>query len=323
MTAGTLERGVRLGGGPSRYDVVVLDVRKPPRRYADEFIRLFRVARWLGSRVWPGRAAYARSLRRGLRGETVDVPVPGLHPDADGLRLVQLSDLHAGCFLDEASLDPVIALASSFEPDVLCVTGDFVTRGAFEVELLGRAFARIPAPLGKFAVFGNHDYRRRQEGAITASLRRQGVVVLRDASALVMRGAARVRIAGLEDIEESRKADLDAATAAFDGSEHARILLCHHPDIGDLLPAGRFDLVLSGHSHGGQIVLPLVGSLGRAWMPSRIGGRYPLPGGGLHYVNRGIGVMVLPFRVGAPPEVTCLVLRRAPTASAPAPNSLG
>lgn len=302
----------------------MLDVRKPPRRYADEFIKLFRVVRWLCSRVWPGRAAYARSLRRGLRGVTVDVPVPGLHPDADGLRLVQLSDLHAGCFLDESSLDPMLALASSFEPDVLCLTGDFVTRGAFEVELLGRVFARIPAPLGKFAVFGNHDYRRRHEGVIVAALRRQGVRVLRNASALVTRGGARVRIAGLEDIEEAKIADLDAATAEFDGSEHARILLCHHPDIGDLLPAGRFDLVLSGHSHGGQIVLPLVGSLGRPWMPSRIAGRYPLPGGGVHYVNRGIGVMVLPFRLGAPAEVTCFVLRRAEPGrpSAPAPNSL-
>jgi len=290
----------------------MLDVRKPPRRFADEVGWVFRASRWLGSNVWPGRAAYARYLRRGgLRGVTLDVPVPGLHPDADGLRLVQLSDLHGGCFLDEASLEPVVSLAASFEPDVLCLTGDFVTRAAQDVALLGRAFARIPAPLGRFAVFGNHDYRHRREGAIAAALRRQGVRVLRNASVLVARGGARVRIAGLEDIEEARLADLDAAMADFDGREHARVLLCHHPDVADVLPAGRFHLVLSGHSHGGQIVLPLVGSLGRRWMPRRIAGRYPLPGGGLLYVNRGIGVMVLPFRLGAPAEVTCAVLRRA------------
>ena len=289
----------------------MLDVRKPPRRFADEVTWIFRASRWLGSHVWPGRAAYARYLRRGgLHGVTVDVPVPGLHPDADGLRLVQLSDLHGGCFLDEASLAPVVSLAASFEPDVLCLTGDFVTRSAQDVALLGRAFARIPAPLGRFAVFGNHDYRHRREGAITAALRRQGVRVLRNASVLVARGGARVRIAGLEDLEEAKLADLDAATADFDGREHARVLLCHHPDVADVLPAGRFHLVLSGHSHGGQIVLPLVGSLGRRWMPRRIAGRYPLPGGGLLYVNRGIGVMVLPFRLGAPAEVTCAVLRR-------------
>jgi len=178
------------------------------------------------------------------------------------------------------------------------------------VALLGRAFAAIPAPLGKFAVFGNHDYRHRREGAIAAALRRQGVRVLRNASVLVARGGARVRIAGLEDLEEARNADLDAATADFDGREHARVLLCHHPDVADVLPAGRFHLVLSGHSHGGQIVLPGLGSIGRRWMPERIAGRYPLPGGGLLYVNRGIGVMVLPFRLGAPAEVTCAVLRR-------------
>lgn len=287
------------------------DLRKIPRRYPDEVATLFRASRWLGSRVWPGRAAYARYLRRGgLRGERVDVPVPGLPHGADGLRIVQLTDLHGGCFLDEATLEPVVALARSFQPHLLALTGDFITRAAEDVGLLGRAFARIDAPLGKFAVFGNHDYRHRRECHIAAVLRRQGVRVLRNEGLVLEWGGARLALAGLEDIEESKGADLAAATRDFAGDEHARILLCHHPDVVDALPAGMFHVVMSGHSHGGQIVLPGVGSLGRRWMPRRLAGNFALRGGGLLHVNRGVGVLVAPFRVGAPAEVACLTLRR-------------
>jgi len=288
---------------------------RTPHRYPDELLWLFRAARFATSRIWPGRAVYARSLRRGgLVGEQVDVPVRGLHPDADGLRLVQLSDLHGGPFVDEAVLQPVVALARSFQPHLLCLTGDYVTRTWTDALLLGRVFAAIDAPLGRYAVFGNHDYRHRREGRIAAVLRRQGVTVLRNSSVLIRHGRARLRLAGLEDIEEAKVADLAATTADFDGSEHARVLLCHHPDVVDQLPPGLFDLVLSGHSHGGQIVLPGWGSLGRRWMPQRLAGGYALPGGGLLHVNRGVGVLILPFRVGAPAEVTCLTLRCAPEA---------
>lgn len=285
------------------------DLRKIPRRYPDEVALVLRASRWLGSRVWPGRAAYARTLRRELRGERLDVPVPGLPAGADGLRIVQLSDLHGGCFLDQASLEPVVALARSFAPHLLVLTGDFITRRMQDVYLLGDAFARIPAPLGKFAVFGNHDYRHRRECHIAAALRRQGVRTLRNEGLVLEWGGARLALAGLEDIEESKGADLEAATRGFRGDEHARLLLCHHPDVVDVLPPGMFHLVLSGHSHGGQIVLPGFGSLGKRWMPKRLAGPFPLAGGGLLYVNRGVGVLVAPFRVGATPEVACLTLR--------------
>ena len=122
--------------------------------------------------------------------------VPGLHEDLDGLRIVQLSDPHGGCFVDEASLEPAVDLARALRPDVLAITGDFVTRRMEDARELGSVFGRIPAPLGRFAVFGNHDYRHRREGEIAAWLRRQGVVTLRNASMLVRRGAGRLARAG-------------------------------------------------------------------------------------------------------------------------------
>src|SRR5262245_61205691 len=113
------------------------DLRKVPRRYPDEVALLLRASRWLGTHVWPGRAAYAWYLAHGgLLEERVELRVPGLPAAADGLRIVQLSDLHGGCFLDEASLDPVVDLARSFEPHVLVLTGDFITRRMEDAYLL-------------------------------------------------------------------------------------------------------------------------------------------------------------------------------------------
>jgi uncharacterized protein len=291
------------------------DLRRTPRRFAGPVMQALDALRWLTSRVWPGRAFYAWWLaRRGLQLVRVDVPVAGLPLALDGLRLVQLSDLHVGCFLDEASLQPVVDLARACEPDVLLLTGDFITHTTRDIHELGIALARIDAPLGKFAVFGNHDYRGRRERELIAALRRQGVAVLRNATARVERGGAVVGISGLEDLEESKGSDLDAALAGLHGDEAVRVLLCHHPDVIDALPPGRFDLVLSGHTHGGQIALPGLTALAARFTSRHLRGDYPVPGGGLLHVHRGIGVLVVPFRFRARAEVACLTLRAVPDA---------
>lgn len=288
------------------------DLRKAPRRYSRLRLTLFATLR-AAARALGARALYARWLgRRGLQLVRVDVPVPGLPADLDGLRIVQLSDLHAGPFFDADSLAPVVDLVRAARPDVLVLTGDFITDVTDDAFRLGDAFARMPAPSGRFAVFGNHDYRGRREGELAAWLRRQGVRALRNESALVVRGTGRLRVVGLEDIEEGRLADLDAALAGCDPDDHASVLLCHHPDVVGRLPPGRFELVLSGHTHGGQVVLPLLGCPARGRLPDLLAGSRDLDGGGLQHVNRGLGVLVLPLRIGARPEVTCLTLRAVP-----------
>jgi len=287
----------------------VHDVSKTPRRFSSVVIRLFDLARWLGSAVWPGRWAYRRFIARGgLQLHEESIPVAGLPRALQGLRIAQISDLHAGQFLDESTLDPVVDLVRACHPDVLVVTGDFITNRADDVRALGSVFSRLPGPLGKFAVFGNHDYRQRREGEIVSALRRQGVHVLRNASEAVVRGGATLRIVGLEDIEEGRVADLDLAVQDCAPDDGATLLLCHHPDIVDSLPDGRFDLVLCGHTHGGQIVLPWLGSPAKRWLPRQLSGTRALTGGGFCHVNRGLGVLVVPVRLGARAEVSCLTL---------------
>ena len=288
---------------------------RAPRRYPVAALRLLGLVRWLGTSVWPGRLTYRWWLAHGgLQGVEHELPLPGLPEGLDGLRLVQISDLHAGPFLDERALAPVVDLVNAYRPDVLAITGDFITDRAEDVHALGSVFARMPARLGAFAVFGNHDYRHRREGHIAAVLRRQGVTVLRNASARVERGGAALRVAGLEDIEEGKRSDLGAALSDRRDDEALTVLLCHHPGVAELLPPGSAQLVLCGHTHGGQVVLPLVGPLARRDAP-QLAGLRALPDGTLCHVNRGLGVLVLPLRVGARAEVSCLTLRRAPAPS--------
>lgn len=286
------------------------DLSKPPRRFPQAVIRLFGFLRWLGSEVWPGKRAYRAWLAHGgLEMTEEEVRVPGLPAGLAGLRIVQVSDLHAGPFLDRRSLDQVLDLVRAADADVLAITGDFITDRAEDVHKLGSVFRHMPTTLGKFAVFGNHDYRQRREGEIAAVLRRQGVKVLRNASVGLERGGAVLRVVGVEDIEEGRRVDLEAALADARPDDGATVLLCHHPDVAALLPEGRFDLVLCGHTHGGQVMLPGGLSPWRRWLPGHLSGTSPLPGSrGVIHVNRGIGVLVVPVRVGARCQVSCLTL---------------
>lgn len=304
----------------------VSDLAKTPRRYSRATLGLLGLLRWFGAEVWPGRAAYRWWLAHGgIEVVEVDVPLAGLPAALDGLRIVQLSDLHAGPFLDERSLEPVVDLVVALQPHLLCITGDFITHRADDVHALGSLFRRLPARLGRFAVFGNHDYRQRREGEIAALLRRQGVVVLRNASARLEHRGVAFRVAGLEDIEEGRHVDLGAALREARPDEAFTLLLCHHPDVAARLPPGRIDLALCGHTHGGQIVLPLLGCPARGWLPEHLRGLRPLSGGGWVHVNRGLGVLVLPLRLGSRAEVGCLRLRSVPSAAGqgPAVNASG
>lgn len=286
-------------------------LRRAPRRYRSWTRGAHACARWLGTHLLRGAALTRRRLAKRLRLCQLDVPISGLPPALDGLRVVQLSDLHAGPWLDEAALEPVRQLVLALKPDLLVITGDFITDGIDDVLLCGAFFSRLPARLGAFAVLGNHDCRGRQEARLAAHLRRQGVRLLRDESVLLPCQGARLRLVGLADLEESGGADLNRALAQAADDDDARILLCHHPAVQDLLPADAgIDLVLSGHTHGGQLRWP--------WATPRAdGGRCQagtrqLGSGCWAHVNRGLGSLLLPLRWGAPAEVSCLTLRASP-----------
>jgi predicted MPP superfamily phosphohydrolase len=230
----------------------------------------------------------------------------------DGLRVALVSDLHAGApQVDEAKVGQVVAKVNAEQPDLIALLGDYVdpevTLGEpVSPEAVGEQLARLRASLGAFAVLGNHDWRTDGE-RVRRALRGAGVSVLENDAASVERGGCVLWIVGLADATE-RVPDTDTSFAMVpDGAP--LLVLTHDPDLFPRVPE-RAALTLAGHTHGGQVNLPL---LKRKFIPSRFGDRYGggavEEGGRLMYVSRGIGTSNLPVRLGAPPEVVVVTLR--------------
>lgn len=231
------------------------------------------------------------------------VALPGWPAGAPPLRLLLLTDLHvAGPDMPPARLARIVAQANALRPDLVLIAGDLVSdkRVATHRYPLNEAvapLARLRAPLGIVAVLGNHDYWRDAPAARRA-LRRAGATVLADQAA--RRG--RLVIAGADDAFTGRfRADkLSAAIAARSGPV---VVVSHSPDVAPALPA-RAALVLAGHTHCGQIVLPLVGAPATF---SAYGERYRCglvrEVGRTIIIGAGLGTSILPFRIGAPPDL--------------------
>jgi predicted MPP superfamily phosphohydrolase len=247
----------------------------------------------------------------------VSLTLPRLAPAFDGYRIALFSDIHLGDGLDRARLETIVARVNEQRPDLIAITGDFVSRDAARhAPDLAAALRNLSAPDGVVAVLGNHDYSGGPV-PIRRALAASGIRELGNAVSTLRRGAARLHIAGADDVM-ARKARLDLVLSALP-AEGAAILLVHEPDFADISAAtGRFDLQLSGHSHGGQVVLPFHGPL---ILPS-LAVRYPSGcyrvGSMLQYTTRGVGASFLRVRFNCRPEITVLTLR-APAAHEPAP----
>ena len=244
-----------------------------------------------------------------LRTRVVEVELEGVPPELDGLRIAHLSDLHLGVpSRGQRAVERAVAWVVAREPELVCITGDLVSRRSGMPVL-----EQLLAELGPcFVVLGNHDYAdsrdplsQRVEPEAIRSLR--GVTLLGDeAVELELRGV-RVQLVGVDPpTYAAREAHPDGLA---DRSAALRILLCHFPGIARRIPPV-FELVLAGHYHAGQIVLPLPGRrLGLAHLSARdVAGSYRYETMILH-VSPGLGTTFVPFRFFARPEVTELVVR--------------
>ena len=248
----------------------------------------------------------------------IEVALAKLPAAFDGFTIAQLSDFH----YDENSLTPIraaIEIVNSLHPDVAVLTGDFVTvpaldhgiqkkRAASAAEPCAKLLANLQPRLGMAAVLGNHDVES-DAPRITAALQSNGIPVLRNRSIPVEQAGSRIWLSGLDSMLEGHP-DLDLAMQGVPAKELV-VLLVHEPDFADDAARYPVDLQLSGHSHGGQIWLPVVGA---PWLP-RFARKYPR---GLHrigsltlYTNMGLGTIRLPVRLNCPPEVTLFTLRCA------------
>ncbi len=263
-----------------------------------------------------GLAVYAGEVAR----HEIDVPertvaIADLPSGFRGLRIAQLSDIHLDEYTEPFFLERVVRHVNSLAPDVVLLTGDFVTRGSLTFVAANHAAQRCAEILRtlqcpeRYAVLGNHDVT---VGAllVTRSLEAQGIPVMRNRFISFLRGGDRLWLGGTADPGTDRP-DLDLSVPAH--PKGPVILMAHAPDYADTVVAhprgANVSLMLSGHSHGGQIRLPFVGPLVLPPMGQKyVEGPYRL-GHMQLYVNRGIGTVGLPFRLNCPPEITILTLQ--------------
>lgn len=277
--------------------------RVAPRRHSRLRLATFRaferVARWCGGRAFY-RLTYLAKGRHRVREERLCVRA--LPPALDGFRIAHISDLHAGPFLAGGDLSDVVDSVNALDPDVCVITGDLITHHWSDALLVLEDLARLRARQGIFVVFGNHDYKDRLEGRIVEAFAERGLRVLRNQSVRIATAGGVLALVGLEDLEESRVVDLDGARRSLEPAD-LEIVLCHNPAQARLIARPRCACILSGHTHGTQIDLPGLRRLG----PKHPGARL-FVGQTRLVVNRGLGVVGVPLRVGSPAEIVLVSL---------------
>ena len=245
--------------------------------------------------------------------ERVTIPIDGLPAALEGLRIVQLSDLHLQPYTEIDLIEQAVELANDLQPDLVALTGDYVLSTGEAIVDLAPVLGRLRGRLGVYGVLGNHDMWQRPD-TIVRELENVGVTMLvnQGINLSIERGKDRgeLYLAGLSD-GLTGSPDLEQALAPKP-AEAICILLMHVPDVADTYALdGRIALQLSGHSHGGQVRLPGVGAL----ILPPLGQKYDQGLYRVHdmwlYTNRGIGVTGPPVRFGCRPEVTQITLTGA------------
>ena len=240
--------------------------------------------------------------------KTIDVQLAGLDPAFEGYKIVQLTDLHArSAMMDRAMLAKVARIATAQQPDLIALTGDYITKGASKSEeMLANAFSQLKAKDGVVAIMGNHD-RGEDSSPLERAFAVGKVKLLNNAVHSIERQGSRLNIAGVDDVW-FRRANLPQTIAQLPNTG-ANILLAHEPDFGDIAAASyRFELQLSGHSHGGQIVLPFAPRVTPPLGKKYINGLYHL-GVMQLYVSPGVGTTGPPkARFNCRPEISVIVL---------------
>jgi len=237
-----------------------------------------------------------------------DIWLRRLPPAYNDLRIVHLTDIHHSLYTPLEDVQRVVHLANLLHPDLVALTGDYVTLSRDYIWPMARAIGKLRARLGVFAVLGNHDFQVNPD-EVACALRAQRIRVLRNTHFALRARSSILWIVGVDDLWWEAD-DLAAAIRGVPGRD-AKILLCHNPIGIRQAAAHGIDFVLSGHTHGGQVRLPVVGSVyGRSKLGERFVEGWNRLDGTQIYISRGIGKVLVPLRFGCPPEIARLRLRR-------------
>nr|WP_321452429.1 metallophosphoesterase [uncultured Carboxylicivirga sp.] len=259
---------------------------------------------------------------------------PNLPSSFDGLKIVQISDLHLGSLNSNyQEMEEAIKLINDENPDIICFTGDLVNN--FYEETIGweKVFNKLEARFGKYSIMGNHDYgdyskwpspeaKAQNLQNIKNAHHRLGFKILNNASSIIEYNGDKIAMVGVENWGHPpfpRYGNLEEATTGTEGIPF-KILMSHDPDHWDaeIVPQTDYDLTLAGHTHGMQFGLEFKGF---QWSPAkykfkRWAGLYQADKQFL-YVNRGLGYLGMPARIGMPPEITIIELTRGPISNDP------
>ncbi|HPW56293.1 MAG: metallophosphoesterase [Thermoanaerobaculaceae bacterium] len=269
--------------------------------------RPFRRALPAFGHAWLDRAAWSDAVELpSVR--SVGLVHPELPPAFDGLRIAQVSDLHAGAFMPPTRIARVHTLVAGLSPDLVVFTGDQLDRREYDADHFVQGMAGLDAPLGVFGILGNHDHIAGPELAIQA-MEAVGIAPLVNSAAILQRGTARLALVGVDDLLPSPGWGADFRV--LEGLPGFRLLLCHQPSGWRVARRHGAHITLAGHTHGGQITVPT-----RGLNVARLGTRYVAgpyrKQGTLLYVSRGVGVGAVPIRLGCLPEIDLITLRRGP-----------
>jgi hypothetical protein len=252
--------------------------------------------------------------------EVTEQPIhlPKLPRAFEGFRICQLSDIHIGPFMPEEEIRRFVAIANAQKADLIALTGDYVTFDPGTQEAVVNALRGLKAPYGVWGSLGNHDAWAGVEDSISELFAQTGVRILRGANAEIRSGADSLNLIGV-DFQSARRFGPSPPVRNLLGDivqlvdpHRVNILLSHNPDTFDRAAQLGVDLSLAGHTHGGQAALEFISP---ELAPSRlvtpyVAGHFQKTGGQL-YVNRGIGTIFVPIRLGAPPELTVYRLTNA------------
>ncbi len=260
--------------------------------------QFFRVVAAAGAGVAVGGTSWGLHERNDLGVTTAILPVDGLPAEFKGFKIALLTDLHRSALVSADLIDRAVSAALAARPDIVVLGGDYVTN--FDTRFAGPvadALGRLTAPAGVIAVLGNHD----DERAVPAALTARGIRVLREQRMRLEMGGRSVDFVGIGYWTRG-----EARIGALIDREATPILVAHDPRRMAEAEALSIPLVLSGHTHGGQVVVPPFGPINRF--------RFPITQGRLRrnnttlFVSRGIGTIYLPVRINCPPEVAVLTL---------------
>ena len=288
----------------------------------------------------PGRRKFLRVSSVGLTGyalaastagvvfrDDVDINektivIPGLPAAFQGFRIAFISDIHSGMFMSKDELVRYAAMVNAQHADMIVLPGDYVNSLDSEIYPFAEAFSALHAPHGVFGVTGNHDYfanadlvcKESEQAGITM-LRNQNIMIAKDGAQIALLGIDDMPVAHAEPLAYVRTGKSEAIESMLKGVpvDAKKILLCHRPYPFEEFAQIGMDVMLSGHTHGGQIVLASIGSmnLSLAQLASKyVQGQYQSqrnPSSQM-YVSRGIGTVGLPLRINCPPELTTIIL---------------